>query len=49
MSYAPLTDALPILAARLPQVVREREILRIAGSLGGKDASGPPSRLDGKP
>jgi hypothetical protein len=35
--YAPLSDALAILAARAPQVVREREILRLAGSLGGKD------------
>ncbi|MGH7099086.1 MAG: hypothetical protein ACREE4_15705, partial [Stellaceae bacterium] len=37
MPYAPYNDALPIQAARLPQVVREREILRIAGALGGND------------
>jgi hypothetical protein len=36
--YAPLSDALPILAARTPQVVREREILRVAASVGGGDA-----------
>jgi hypothetical protein len=39
MPYAPLSEALPVFAARLPQVVREREILRIAGTLGGKDAA----------
>lgn len=38
MPYAPLSDALPILAARSPQVVREREILRVAATIGGGDA-----------
>src|SRR5437016_3387488 len=38
MTYASLSDALPALATRLPQVVREREILRIAASLAGNDS-----------
>ena len=37
MPYVPFTDALPIFAARGPQLVPEREILRIAASLGGSD------------
>jgi len=37
MSYIPFADALRPLAARMPQVIREREILRVAASLRGGD------------
>jgi hypothetical protein len=37
VSYASFSDALRPLAARFPQVVREREILRVASSLGQRD------------
>lgn len=37
MSHASFSDALQPLAARMPQVVREREILRVAASVGGND------------
>ncbi len=37
MSHTPFVDALHSLAARMPRVVREREILRVAASLGGGD------------
>ncbi len=37
ISHTSLSDALQPLAARMSQVVREREILRVAASLGGSD------------
>ena len=35
MNNSPMAEALRPLASRMPQVVREREILRVAGTLGG--------------
>lgn len=37
MGYTPLADTLRPFAQRIPQVIREREILRVAASLGGRD------------
>lgn len=37
MRYSSFSEGLELLAARMPQVAREREILRLAASLGGPD------------
>ena len=39
MSPSPIWNALAPLAARMPKVVREHEILRVAATIAGKDVS----------